>query len=195
MVRRAGLRLRKHALKVDKWAILRRYKFAKIRMVRHYDPSAKLEFLMDDFATRKAEEWGLTAYQGRLYLNWLRAIWSLTLVRKGLSLERGFNMARHYFVRAIAYNLWLDRAPVLKELTPAEIIAKTLSELYALVDESRMFLKPLEGLVSTSEDFIRFLSVHYAFNIPSPSWRLEIEKIERVEPERLRVVIEVTEVE
>jgi len=195
MVRKAEHRLRMHSLKVDKWTILRRLKFAKIRMVRHYDPSAKLEFLMDDFATKKTEEWGLTAYQGRLYLNWLRAIWSLTLVRKGLSLERGFDMARHYFVRAIAYNLWLDRAPVLGELSPAEIIAKTLSELYTLIDDSGMFLKPIGGLVSSSEDFIRFLSVHYAFNVPSPYWRLEIEKIERVEPERLRVVMEVTEVE
>jgi len=186
-------RQRKHAAKIDKWAILRRYKFARLRMIREYEPHAKAEYLIDVFAHDKMILWELTAYIGRLYFNWMRGIYKLTLIHRGDVLELKFFEARNYFVRAIAYNLWLDQAPVIGELTPEQIIAKRIEELYTLIDQSEMFARPIKTLVNISEDYVRFLSVAYAFNIPTPRIDLELEKLEWYEPVKHEVEFEVTE--
>jgi len=186
-------RIRKHFAKVDKWSMLSRYKFARTRMVRLYEPNAKAEYLIDTFAHEQMKEWGLTAYTGRLYFNWIRGIWKLTFVFRAPYLERKIAEARQIFVRAVAYNLWLDEAPVLGAFRPEEILAKTIEELYTLVDRSGMFLQPLKELVERSENFIRFLSVAYAFNIPPARIKLEIEKIKRIEKAKYLVKIEVLE--
>jgi len=186
-------RIRKHHAKVDKWSILRRYKFARLRMVREYEPHAKAEYLIDTFAHDKMILWELTAYIGRLYFDWMRGIYKLTLIHRGNVLEMKFYEARHYFVRAIAYNLWLDQAPVLRDLTPEQIIATPNNELYKLIDESEMFAKPIKTLINISEDYIRFLSVAYAFNIPTPKIDLELEKLARYEPAKYEVKFEGTE--
>jgi len=159
MVRLAYLRVRKYTLKLQKFAILQRYKFSKWRMLRFYSEYLEKWVTYDEELNYFCDKQNVPLYSRLLFFNFVRKSLDSKFQFNGVIPYPDYYLLKIELKTKFAYNLWLNGVKPFSELTLEEIRALSESELHKLFEEAGFPREMFEELWEIPEDIYKGLSL------------------------------------